>query len=328
MAYATVAGLSVSVGLYTAFRSLDRLRAHRDVARARAISSTTTLAILTGTQLGLAVPPAIPAAPAALDDPAGRARSSFSYAPAVLVVFASARVVRRGAGCRWSSFPGRLALSTVDPVKLTVAAATLTALTGVLLVGASVLRLGFLANFISTPVLTGFKAGIGLVIVLDQMLKLVGIHITKQGFFRDIASLAQHVPEASLITFAVASAALVALLVAERLKPHSSAPLFVVRAPGIAASWFFSLPAFGVATVGSIPQALPALTLPSFALVGQLLPGALGIALMSFTETIAAGRAFATPGNFSFITHPHLHHLPLLFLTLFPTNPPFPLSSL
>ena len=204
------------------------------------VSSTTTLAILTGAQLGLAVPDG-------------------------------------------------------DPVKLTVAAATLTALTGVLLVGASVLRLGFLANFISTPVLTGFKAGIGLVIVLDQMPKLVGIHMTKQGFFRDIASLAQHVPEASLITFAVASAALVALLVAERLKPHSSAPLFVVAA-GMH-SWFFSLPALGVATVGSIPQALPALTLPSFALVGQLLPGALGIALMSFTETIAAGRAFATPGD-------------------------------
>ena len=65
--------------------------------------------------------------------------------------------------------------------------ATLTALTGVLLIGASVLRLGFLANFISTPVLTGFKAGIGLVIVLDQVPKLVGIHITKQGFFHDIA---------------------------------------------------------------------------------------------------------------------------------------------
>ena len=181
MAYATVAGLSVSVGLYTAFVPLI-VYALIGTSRVLSVSSTTTLAILTGAQLGLAVPDG-------------------------------------------------------DPVKLTVAAATLTALTGVLLIGASVLRLGFLANFISTPVLTGFKAGIGLVIVLDQVPKLVGIHITKQGFFHDIASLAQHVPEASLITVAVAAAALVALLVAERLKPHSSAPLFVVAA-GIAASWF------------------------------------------------------------------------------------------
>jgi SulP family sulfate permease len=240
MAYATVAGLSVSVGLYTAFVPLI-VYALLGTSRVLSVSSTTTLAILTGAQLGLAVPDG-------------------------------------------------------DPVKLTVAAATLTALTGVLLVGASVLRLGFLANFISTPVLTGFKAGIGLVIVLDQIPKLIGIHITKQGFFRDLVSVAQHVPETSLITAAVAAVALVALLVAERLKPHSSAPLLVVAA-GIAASWYFSLPAAGVATVGTIPQALPALTLPNLALVEQLLPGALGIALMSFTETIAAGRAFAAPAD-------------------------------
>src|SRR6476659_9896718 len=75
--------------------------------------------------------------------------------------------------------------------------ATLTALTGALLAAASILRLGFAANFISTPVLTGFKAGIELVIVLDQVPKLLGIHITKEGFFRDILSVVHHVPETS-----------------------------------------------------------------------------------------------------------------------------------
>ena len=52
---------------------------------------------------------------------------------------------------------------------------------------AGAIRLGFVANFISEPVLTGFKSGIGLVIVLDQLPKLLGIHITKAGFFRDRA---------------------------------------------------------------------------------------------------------------------------------------------
>jgi MFS superfamily sulfate permease-like transporter len=77
----------------------------------------------------------------------------------------------------------------------------------------------------------------------------------------------------------------------ERLLPHSPAPLVAV-AGGIAASWFFGLQALGVSTVGHIPQGLPGLTLPDLALVKLLAPGALGIALMSFTETIAAGRAF------------------------------------
>ena len=236
MAYATVAGLPVSVGLYTAFVPMI-VYALLGTSRVLSVSSTTTLGILTGTQLGLVVPDG-------------------------------------------------------DPAKLITATATLTALTGALLIGASMLRLGFVASFISTPVLTGFKAGIGLVIVLDQLPKLFGIHITKAGFFRDILSIVQHIPETSLITLAIGVVALLALLVMERIKPHSPAPLVVVAA-GIAVSWLFGLSALGVGTVGVIPQSLPSITLPSLGLIEQLLPGALGIALMSFTETIAVGRAFA-----------------------------------
>ena len=238
MAYATVAGLPVSVGLYTAFVPMI-VYALLGSSRVLSVSSTTTLAILAGAQLGQAVPDG-------------------------------------------------------DLGKLITATATLTALTGTLLIAASLLRLGFVANFISTPVLTGFKAGIGLVIVLDQVPKLLGIHIHKEGFFRDILSILHHVPETSPITLIIAIVALAALLVMERMKPHSAAPLVVVGA-GIAVSWFFGLDARGVATVGLIPQALPSITMPSFDLVQQLLPGAFGIALMSFTETIAVGRAFARP---------------------------------
>jgi high affinity sulfate transporter 1 len=236
MAYATVAGLPASVGLYTAFVPMI-VYALLGTSRVLSVSSTTTLAILAGTELGLVVPDG-------------------------------------------------------DPGRLIIATATLTALTGALLAGASILRLGFVANFISTPVLTGFKAGIGMVIVLDQLPKLLGIHITKEGFFRDILSVVHHVPETSLITFGIAVVALLALLAMERMRPHSPAPLVVVGL-GIAASWLFGLSALGVGTVGLIPQSLPSITLPDFGLVGQLLPAALGIALMSFTETIAAGRAFA-----------------------------------
>ena len=144
--------------------------------------------------------------------------------------------------------------------------------------------------------LTGFKAGIGLVIVLDQVPKLLGIHITKQGFFADLLSVVRHVPDTSLMTLAVAAATFAVLIGMERLWPHSPAPLVAVGG-GIAASWFFGLKAVGVSTVGLIPPGFPSLTLPDLALIGQLVPGALGIALMSFTETIAAGRAFARPDD-------------------------------
>jgi len=240
MAYASVAGLPIAVGLYTAFIPMV-IYALLGSSRVLSVSSTTTLGILAGTQLGLAVPDG-------------------------------------------------------DPAKLVTATATLTALVGAMLLLARLMRLGFVANFISTSVLTGFKAGIGLVIVLDQMPKLLGIHIAKQGFFHDLLSVAQHVPETSLITLAVAAATFAVLIGMERLWPHSPAPLVAVGG-GIAAAWFFGLQALGVSTVGLIPQGFPALTLPDLALVEQLVPGALGMALMSFTESIAVGRAFAAPGD-------------------------------
>jgi len=240
MAYATVAGLPVAVGLYTALVPMA-IYALAGSSRVLSVSSTTTLAILTGTQLALVVPDG-------------------------------------------------------DPVKLLTATAALTALVGVMLMLAGVLRLGFVANFISTPVLTGFKAGIGLVIVLDQVPKVLGIHITKAGFFRDLFQVAHHIPETSLIVLAVAAATFAVLIGMERLWPHSPAPLVAVGG-AIAASWFFGLEARGVSIVGMIPQGLPALTMPDVSLLEQLVPGALGIALMSFTETIAAGRAFARPAE-------------------------------
>jgi len=240
MAYATVAGLPVAVGLYTAFIPM-LVYALLGSSSVLSVSSTTTLAILAGTQLGLAVPDA-------------------------------------------------------DPGRLVTATATLATLVGVMLLLARVLRLGFVANFISTPVLTGFKAGIGLVIVLDQVPKLLGIHFTKHGFFSDVLSLVQHIPATSVLTLAVALATFVVLIGMERLWPHSPAPLVAVGG-SIAASWYFGLAAMGLSTVGQIPSGFPSLTLPDLALVEQLIPGALGIALMSFTETIAAGRAFAQRGD-------------------------------
>ncbi|ACK84900.1 SulP family inorganic anion transporter [Methylorubrum extorquens] len=240
MAYATVAGLPVAVGLYTAFVP-SIIYGLLGSSRVLSVSSTTTLAILTGAELGSTVPDG-------------------------------------------------------DAAKLLIATATLTALVGALLLTARLLKLGFVASFISVPVLTGFKAGIGLVILLDQAPKLLGLHIAKQSFFADLANLVRHLPETSLPTLTVAGATLAVLVGMERLRPHSPAPLVTV-AGAIAASWLLSLGAWGVSTVGTIPQGLPSLTLPDPTLVRALLPGAIGIALMSFTESIAAGRAFAAPGD-------------------------------
>ncbi|MCG6896308.1 MAG: SulP family inorganic anion transporter [Thiocapsa sp.] len=240
MAYATVAGLPVEVGLYTAFVPMV-IYAILGTSRPLSVSTTTTLAILTGTQLALVAPGG-------------------------------------------------------DPAALLTASATLAFLVGIMLILASVLRLGVVASFISEPVLTGFKAGVGLVIILDQVPKLLGIHFEKGGFLENLLALIQQLPETSVVTLVVGIAMLAILVGMERFVPRAPAPLVAVGL-GIAASALFALQGHGVETVGHIPQGLPPFTAPRLDLIAQLWPGALGIALMSFTESIAAARAFAIRGE-------------------------------
>ena len=135
MAYATIAGLPVQVGLYTALVPAV-IYALLGTSRVLSVSTTTTIAILVGSELALIAPDG-------------------------------------------------------DTATLIRATATLALLVGLLLTAASFLRLGFVANFISDPVLIGFKAGIGIVIVLDQLPKLLGVHIQKGNFLHNLSATAR-----------------------------------------------------------------------------------------------------------------------------------------
>lgn len=235
MAYATIAGLPVQVGLYTVFMPMV-IYALLGTSRPLSVSTSTTLAILAAHQLGTVVPQG-------------------------------------------------------DHGELLRASAMLTLLVGCILVVASMLRLGFLANFISEPALIGFKAGVAIVIVLDQLPKLLGVHIVKVGFFRDIGAIAQQFAGISGSTVLLALGSLLLLVLLERRAPKAPTPLIVVAA-GVLAVAFFDLGRHGVAVVGDLPPGLPRPVLPDWSLARELWPGALGIALMSFTESIAAARAF------------------------------------
>jgi SulP family sulfate permease len=235
MAYATIAGLPIQVGLYTAFIPMI-VYAVLGTSRVLSVSTTTTIAILTGTEL--------------------------------------AQVVPNG-----------------DPAALLQAAVTLTLLVGILLTLASALRLGFVANFISEPVLVGFKAGIGVVIVVDQIPKILGVHFAKGGFLENLLSIVQHLPETSVPTLIVGVLTIVALSSIEWLRPRWPAPLIVIGS-AIAAVVLFKLQSRGIELVGAIPVGPPPLTLPDASLVSQMWAPAMGIALMSFAETAAVGRAF------------------------------------
>jgi high affinity sulfate transporter 1 len=183
-----------------------------------------------------------------------------------------------------------------DAATLLSASATLSLLVGAFLLLGGLFRLGVVANLISAPVLIGFKAGIGLVIVLDQVPKLLDVHIAKAGFFQDIVSILRHLPQTSLATFMLALAMLALMLGLKQFAPRLPAPLITV-AVGIALSVFVGLDRLGISLVGTVQAGLPTFALPDFSLMEQLWPAAVGIALMSFVETAAAGRAFVRKGD-------------------------------
>jgi len=237
MAYATIAGLPIQMGLYTALLPTV-IYAILGSSRPLSVTTTTTIAILTGAELEQIAP-------------------------------------------------------TGDLNVLITVSATLTLLVGASLAAASLLRLGFVANFISEPVLVGFKAGIGFVIIVDQLPKLFGIHFVRGSFIHNSLCTARELSNTSLPTLVVGLATIFLLIVMERYLPRIPAPLMAI-AGGVYAVWLLNLHAHGVDLVGRVPQGLPPITIPRLTMLTDLWPGALGIALMSFTETIAAGRAFAT----------------------------------
>ena len=239
MAYATIAGLPVQTGLYTAFVPMV-VYAVLGTSRPLSVSTTTTIAILTAAQLSQLAPGG-------------------------------------------------------SPADLIAISATLAVLVGVLLALAGFLRLGFVANFISEPVLVGFKSGIGLVIVADQIPKLFGLHIEKAGFFRDLIAIVQHLPETSVATLLLALAMLALIVFLERF-PRAPAPLVAIGL-AIGASALFNLNQAGVAVIGAVAGGPPVLVRPRLDLFWSIWPAAVGIALMSFTESIAAARAFSIPGD-------------------------------
>src|SRR5262245_48013824 len=197
MAYATIAGVPVEVGLYTALVPMV-IYALVGTSRPLSVSTSTTIAILAGADL--------------------------------------AQVASAG-----------------DPASLMRASATLTLLVGAILVLASLLRLGFIANFISEPVLIGFKAGIALVIVLDQAPKLLGIHFSKGTFVHNLVAIVQGLPATSVPTLAVGAVTIGLLVGVERFRPRAPAPLIAV-AVGIAGMSVLGLKAHGVESVGQIPR--------------------------------------------------------------------------
>jgi len=191
-----------------------------------------------------------------------------------------------------------------------VAALTLAFLSGGMLLLMGILRLGFLANFLSHPVISGFISASGLLIAASQIGPLTGLKAEGHGLFQQIASVTAQVAKVNLPTLVIGLVSLGFLFWVRRgLKPllrraglaARPADMLAKAGPVLAiavstfAVWWFSLDAAGVAVVGAVPQSLPPFTLPSADLVlirDLLLPAAL-ISLIGFVESVSVGQTLA-----------------------------------
>jgi high affinity sulfate transporter 1 len=241
MAYATIAGLPIQVGLYVALVPMF-VYTLLGTSRPLSVSSTSALSMLTAAALLQAVGP-----------------------------------VR-------------------NPTDYIVPAATLAFLVGVFLVAAALLRLGFLADFISRPVLTGFKAGIGVVIFVGQLGKVLGLSIPSGSVLQTLLSIVTSLDQINWPTVLLSLVTLAILILLPRFVPRIPAALVAVLF-GIAISALLNTSQVGIALIGEIPSGLPSFSPPDLSLVSSLWPAALGIALMSFTESVAAARSFRHHGD-------------------------------
>ncbi|KIT18121.1 SulP family inorganic anion transporter [Jannaschia aquimarina] len=191
-----------------------------------------------------------------------------------------------------------------------VAALTLAGLSGTFLVLLGLLRLGFVANFLSHPVIAGFITASGILIAASQLKHLLGIDAHGHTLIEIVASLLSHLSQTNWITLAIGSAATAFLFWVRRgMKPAlrriglpplaadvaaKAGPVAAVVATTLLV-WGLSLEERGVAIVGAVPQGLPPLTLPSFApdLIAQLALPAVLISIIGFVESVSVAQTLA-----------------------------------
>ena len=177
--------------------------------------------------------------------------------------------------------------------------AALAILAGIVAVLAGLLRLGRIAQFFSESVLTGFVSGLALVIMIKQVPKLFGLEPVEGNFWERVIELIRELPETHLITFAVGLTSLVLMILIERRFKRIPAAL-IVLIYGIAVVSIFSLAAQGVHIVGEIPSGIAPPKLPDIGLeeLALLIPGALAITLVIFSEAIGPDRTFASKHHY------------------------------
>lgn len=189
-----------------------------------------------------------------------------------------------------------LPLSIGDPQRAVVLAGAMALVSGAVLVLAGLGRLGFVTELLSKPIRYGYMNGIALTVLISQLPKLLGISTDGTGPLRDLWAIGKSIAsgEPNWVSFAIGIATLAVILL---LRGNRRVPAILVAVVGatVAVGAFGLADRHGVAVLGSVPQGLPALSLPliRFDDIIPVLLGGLAVALVSFADTSVLSRAYA-----------------------------------
>jgi sulfate permease, SulP family len=179
-----------------------------------------------------------------------------------------------------------------DPSRYLLLMAALALLVATIAGLARLLRLGFVASLLSKPVLVGYISGVGLVLISSQLESLTGVEITADGFFPRIGEFLTGLATADPLTVVVATVTFVAILALRRYAPRLPGALLAVGGATLVA-WAAGLDT--LTRVGAIPEGLPAprIAAPPAADLAALVPAALGITLVGYSDNVLTARAIA-----------------------------------
>ena len=223
-----------------------------------------------------------------------------SLVPLVLyAIFGTSRTLSAGPESTTALMTGTIVapLAAGDPAMHAGMAAMLALMVGILCLFAGFIRLGFLADLLSRPVLVGYMAGLAIIMICSQLGKLTGAPVEGDGIVDQIKSLISVRDQFHTPTIIFSMAVLAVLLLFGKLIPKWPGPLFAVLL-ATAAVAFAHLDKQGIKTIGEVPAGLPKFGFSHLtahaADVNNLMAAAVGIAIVSFADTVLTARSFAT----------------------------------
>jgi len=222
---------------------------------------------------------------------------------AVFAVLGSSRHLVVGADSATAAIlaAGLAGMAPVASPEYVTLAGMLAIITGGILILARLIRLGFLADFLSRSVLIGFLTGVGIQVAMGQLAGMLGVASPSGGTLRKFVETLKEIPDTSMATLAVSLSVLAVILGARMIDRRIPGALIAVIG-AIVVSWHWDLVAHGVSTLGEVPSGLPSFGFPdvTWAQFQELLGTAGAVFIVILAQSAATSRAYAAKYSESF----------------------------